>query len=157
MFLNSKFIYNFVQTCTLIFSLFSSGTLQVLMFVCSSISELRFQDVVILVYCHFCHIIEHCISYIIGGRVGIFVRYPIPTSMHHNERRIEQGSKGIRQWPLNLCTSPMIMDKITPSVDQNYWFKRLNIQLFEPTNQNSFKSPKLISQRIRNFKTLGLV
>ena len=26
---------------------------------------------------------------------------------------------GIRQWPINRCTSPMIIQKITPSVDYN--------------------------------------
>ena len=30
-----------------------------------------------------------------------------------------QGSKGIRQWQLNGCTSPIMIHKITPSVDQN--------------------------------------
>ena len=29
----------------------------------------------------------------------------------------QQGSKGIRQWLINWCTSPMIIDKITPSKD----------------------------------------
>ena len=28
-------------------------------------------------------------------------------------------SKGIRQWPINLCTSPMIIHKITPFIDLN--------------------------------------
>ena len=28
-----------------------------------------------------------------------------------------QGSKGIRQRPINLCTSPMMIQKITPSID----------------------------------------
>ena len=27
-----------------------------------------------------------------------------------------QGDKGIRQWPINLCIFPMMIDKITPSV-----------------------------------------
>ena len=30
-----------------------------------------------------------------------------------------QGSKGIRQRPTNLCTSPMMIHKITPSADYN--------------------------------------
>ena len=30
-----------------------------------------------------------------------------------------QRSKGIRQWPINCCTSPMMIEKITPSVDHN--------------------------------------
>ena len=47
--------------------------------------------------------------------------------------------------------------QITPSVDLNQLLKRLNTQLNKPTNQNSPKSPKLLSQRIRkrNLKTLG--
>ena len=45
----------------------------------------------------------------------------------------DQGSKGIRQWPINWCKSPMIT--ITPSVDYNWWLKRLN-------TQNSIKVPK---------------
>ena len=28
-----------------------------------------------------------------------------------------QGSKGIRQWPINRCTSPMMTLKIIPSVE----------------------------------------
>ena len=38
----NKFTYNFVSTYTFIFCLFSSDTLQVLMFVCDTISEHRF-------------------------------------------------------------------------------------------------------------------
>ena len=29
----------------------------------------------------------------------------------------EHGSKGIRHWPINGYTSPMMVNKITPSVD----------------------------------------
>ena len=36
----------------------------------------------------------------------------------------------------------MILHKITPSVDNNSWLKRLNSQLNEPTNHNSIKVPK---------------
>ena len=39
--------------------------------------------------------------------------------------------------------------KITPSVDYNYSLKHFNTQLNKPTNQNSVKSPKLLSQQIR--------
>ena len=46
---------------------------------------------------------------------------------------------GIRQKPISLCTSPMKIHKITPSVHQNWWFKRLDTQLTEPTIQNSVK------------------
>ena len=68
-----------------------------------------------------------------------------------------QGSKGIRQWLINWCTSPMMIHKITASVNWNYWLKCLNTQLDELTNQNLLKSPKLLSQQIRKrcFKTLG--
>ncbi len=34
-------------------------------------------------------------------------------------RGYNQGSKGIRQWPIYLCTSPMMIHKITPSVNYN--------------------------------------
>ena len=69
---------------------------------------------------------------------------------------LEQGSTGIRQWPINWCTSPN--DK-----KQDYKFCRLNLvvetfeQLNALTNQNTLKSPKLLSQRMRKFyyKTLG--
>ena len=30
-----------------------------------------------------------------------------------------QGCKGIRQFPINLCVSPMMTHKIDPSVDNN--------------------------------------
>ena len=43
-----------------------------------------------------------------------------------------------------LCTSSMMIQEITPSVDLYYWMKRLNTQLNESTNQNSLKSPKII-------------
>ena len=38
----------------------------------------------------------------------------------------KQESKGIRQCLINISTSPMIIHKITPSVDYNQWLKRLN-------------------------------
>ena len=38
---------------------------------------------------------------------------------------------------MNLSSTPMIMHKITPSVDYNKWLKRKDTQLIEPTNQNS--------------------
>ena len=31
-----------------------------------------------------------------------------------------------------------------PSVDSNYWLKRFNTQLNDPTNQNSLKVPKVV-------------
>ena len=60
--------------------------------------------------------------------------------------------KGIRQWLINLCTSLMLIHKITPSVDYNLWLKRLDPQLTEPTNQNSKKIPKVVEPS--NKKTL---
>ena len=51
-----------------------------------------------------------------------------------------------------LCTSPMMIHKITPSVDYNKWFKRLDTQSNKPTNQNSIKVPKVV--RLTNKKTL---
>ena len=47
-----------------------------------------------------------------------------------------QGSKGVRQWTINLCTSPMMIYKITPCVDINKWLKRLNTLLNEAANRN---------------------
>ena len=41
-----------------------------------------------------------------------------------------------------------MIHKISSSVDYN-WFKRLDTQLNEPTNQNLVKVPKLLRQRIR--------
>ena len=51
-----------------------------------------------------------------------------------------------------LCTSQMMIHKITPAVDYNYWF-----MINEVTNQNSIRSPKLLRQPIRKryYKTLG--
>ena len=40
-----------------------------------------------------------------------------------------QGSKGIRQWPINCCTSPIMIHTITPSLDYNQWLKSLETQL----------------------------
>ena len=47
--------------------------------------------------------------------------------------------------------------KITPSIDYNWWLERLDTQLNKPTNQNSFKVPNFVHQRIRKryYKTLG--
>ncbi len=50
-----------------------------------------------------------------------------------------QESKGTRQWPINLYTSPMITHKIPSYVDYNYWLKRLGSQPYESTNQNPVK------------------
>ena len=37
---------------------------------------------------------------------------------------IHQGTKGIRQWPINWCTTQMMIHKITPSVVYNFGLKR---------------------------------
>ena len=55
----------------------------------------------------------------------------------------KQGSKGISQWPKNLCIFQMAIHKITPAVDYNQWLKSLNTQLNDTINQNTLKSPKL--------------
>ena len=49
----------------------------------------------------------------------------------------------------------MMIHKITPSVALDQWLKRFNTELNKPTNQNSLMFPKLLSQGIRNVKTLG--
>ena len=43
----------------------------------------------------------------------------------------------------NLRTSLVMKQKNTPSVDYNYWLKRLDNQLNVPTNQNLIKVPKV--------------
>ena len=48
---------------------------------------------------------------------------------------------------VKLMCIPNENTQITPSVDYNYWFKRLNTQLNESTIQK-FKSPKLSSMLI---------
>ena len=57
-----------------------------------------------------------------------------------------QGSKRIRQWPINKYISSLMIHKITPSIDYNQWLKRLDTQ---PIKIHS----KLLSQRY--LKTLG--
>ena len=65
---------------------------------------------------------------------------------------INQGSEGIRQQPINQYTSPMIIYKITPSVDYKWWSKRLDTQHKKQTNQNLIKVPKVVAPK--NKKTL---
>ena len=48
----------------------------------------------------------------------------------------------------------MLIHKITPSVDYNYWLKRLDTQLNKTTNQNSLEVPKVVMPK--NKKTLLL-
>ena len=40
-----------------------------------------------------------------------------------------QGSKGIRQRPMNSFTSPMMIHKITLAVENNQWLIHLGTQL----------------------------
>ena len=53
---------------------------------------------------------------------------------------------------MSKCTFPMIIDKITPSVDYNQLLKRLNTQLNKQKNQNSVKFHKAVKPTIK--KTL---
>ena len=65
-------------------------------------------------------------------------------------RYYQTGSKGIRQWPINWCTSQMIKHKIS---DWNFW--TLNLMNQPITIKEKF--PKLLSRRMRKryYKTLG--
>ena len=60
-----------------------------------------------------------------------------------------------------ICESPMMIHKITSSVDYNWWLKHLDIQLNEPTNQISIIIPKVVKQtnnkKILFVKLWGLV
>ena len=56
-------------------------------------------------------------------------------------------SKRIRQRPINLYTSPMLIHKI---------MKRLDTQVIKPTNQNSLKLPKIVKTTNKK-KLLALV
>ncbi len=47
-----------------------------------------------------------------------------------------QGSKGISQKDDELMQIPILIHKITPSIDYNWWLKRLDTDLIEPTKQN---------------------
>ena len=64
-----------------------------------------------------------------------------------------QGSKGISQWPINCCTSPIIIHKITPYVHYNLVVKCFHTQPKEQTNENSKKVLKVVKQT--NKKTLS--
>ena len=47
---------------------------------------------------------------------------------------------------------PILIHTITPSIDYNWWLKRLDTQLVEPTNQNLFKVYKIIKKTfLKNF------
>ena len=51
-----------------------------------------------------------------------------------------------------MYQSPMMIHKINPSVDYNYWSKRLDTQLIELINQNSKIVLKVIE--LKNKKKL---
>ena len=61
----------------------------------------------------------------------------------------------LKQWLINGFTSPLMINKITPSVDYN--FIRLDTQLHELTNQTSMKNSKMLSQRMRKLKKLWVL
>ena len=46
----------------------------------------------------------------------------------------------------------MMIHKITPAVDYNYWYKRLDTQLNKSNNHNLTKVPKVVN--LTNKKTL---
>ena len=77
---------------------------------------------------------------------------PGPNRVTNLKFKTCQGSKGIRQWPVNCCTSPLIIHQITTSLDYNQWLKRLDTQLKYPTNQNLLKVPIVPT----NYKSLGI-
>ena len=45
-----------------------------------------------------------------------------------------------------ILKTPLMINKITHSVDSIYWFKSLDTASLEPTNQNSIKVPKVFEQ-----------
>ena len=53
---------------------------------------------------------------------------------------LTRGSKGIRRWPINWCTSPMVIHEITPSEDYNKWMECQTLTLM---NQ-PIKIPKVV-------------
>ena len=60
-----------------------------------------------------------------------------------------QGSKRIRQWPIDWCTSPMMIHKIASSVDYNYGWNVWILNIMNQLIKIQEKSQKLLSQRIR--------
>ena len=58
-----------------------------------------------------------------------------PTKFKKKDKNLE--SKWISQWPNNWFTSPMMINKIIPSVDYNWCLKHFDTKLNESTNQNS--------------------
>ena len=74
------------------------------------------------------------------------------------EYEYSQESKGIRQWPINWSTSPMMIHKNYPfcRLQLKQWLKRLDTGLMNYTIKIKEKSPKLFSRRII-LKLWGLV
>ena len=58
-------------------------------------------------------------------------------------------------WPISLCNFTLMVPKITPSVNYNWWLKRLDsdTQLNKPTNQNPINFTKVVKPT--NNKTLS--
>ena len=50
----------------------------------------------------------------------------------------------------NWYISPILIHKITLFVYYNYYLKRLDAKLNEPTNQNSTKVPKVVKSKKNN-------
>ena len=54
--------------------------------------------------------------------------------MHEDMVRVNlQGSKWIRQFTIEIYTSSVMINKITPSVNYIYWWKSLYIAVMEIT------------------------
>ena len=53
-------------------------------------------------------------------------------------------SKGIRKWNINWCTSPMMIHKITPSLDYNYGLKTLTLN--KMNKSTIFNQTKVVKQ-----------
>ncbi len=62
---------------------------------------------------------------------------------------------GIDKWPLNSCSYPMMIHKITSRLQ--LWVNCGDTQLNKPTNQNSIKVPKVVKPANREhfFETSG--
>ena len=70
--------------------------------------------------------------------------YPLRSLDVYKYTSSSQRYKGIRQWPINSCTSPIMIHKFTLSVDYNQWLKHLDTQPNESTNQISDKGHKVV-------------
>ena len=120
--LNIVFNFSFLEIFFLIlsFKIFLSFLL---------ISFLYYQSVIVIFSFPFSYRkINTCFPFVVSGSLGTSVGQPIVKTrqgsvspfLSHIHTHTYQGSKEITQWPINLCTSPIIMHKITPSVDYIY-------------------------------------